>query len=197
MDPEAPLKEYQTMNEQLDPYLHNKDAADPIVEDLSYLRCHSVPTSRQELDKINFINRVKQSLVWKAWTRGYGLAGIQISLPIRAAWYRIRYQQYNICRLLWNPEILDAKQVLYFPHEGCLSLPRQRMTTKRFQKITVKNGDGEIISVSGLEAVVIQHEIDHMNGVLCIDHAVAKEDMPGRNDACPCGSGKKFKKCCM
>jgi len=42
----------------------------------------------------------------------------------------------------------------------------------------------------------MQHEVDHMNGVLCIDRRVKKVVKIGRNEPCPCGSGKKYKKCC-
>ena len=54
---------------------------------------------------------------------------------------------------------------------------------------------------TGLLAVVIQHEIDHLNSVLFMDHIAPKLDRiikkikSGPNDMCPCGSGKKYKKC--
>jgi len=53
-----------------------------------------------------------------------------------------------------------------------------------------------------LECVAIQHEIDHLNGVTIHDNAeplrpMIAEKKPGRNEKCPCGSGKKYKKCCI
>ena len=52
-----------------------------------------------------------------------------------------------------------------------------------------------------LESVCVQHEIDHLNGISCIDKAVDTtirvEKKPGRNEPCHCGSGKKYKKCHM
>ncbi len=51
-----------------------------------------------------------------------------------------------------------------------------------------------------LEAVCIQHEIDHLNGMTIHDRKIATtiraEKKPGRNEPCTCGSGKKYKKCC-
>ena len=52
-----------------------------------------------------------------------------------------------------------------------------------------------------LESICVQHEIDHLNGLTIMD----RENKPqpimsekvGRNEPCPCGSGKKYKKCCM
>ena len=60
--------------------------------------------------------------------------------------------------------------------------------------------------MGGIIAIAIQHEIDHLNGV-CLpwnNDAIEKQNDPiikdseiGRNDPCPCGSGKKYKKCCL
>ena len=51
------------------------------------------------------------------------------------------------------------------------------------------------------ECVCVQHEIDHLNGMRCLDRAVdttyRSEKKPGRNEPCHCGSGKKYKKCCL
>ena len=53
-----------------------------------------------------------------------------------------------------------------------------------------------------LEAVCVQHEIDHLNGMRILDRAQEltirrTERKIGRNEKCPCGSGKKYKKCCI
>ena len=53
-----------------------------------------------------------------------------------------------------------------------------------------------------LEAICVQHEIDHLNGltiydVTCDPKQKKVENKTGRNDQCPCGSGKKYKRCCL
>ena len=54
-----------------------------------------------------------------------------------------------------------------------------------------------------LESICVQHEIDHLNGVTIFERQINKTPIQretikvGRNEKCPCGSGKKFKKCCM
>ena len=52
-----------------------------------------------------------------------------------------------------------------------------------------------------LEAVCVQHEIDHLNGIVCMDRKVnitiVADKKIGRNEPCPCESGKKYKKCCL
>ncbi|MFZ5517494.1 MAG: peptide deformylase [Candidatus Zhuqueibacterota bacterium] len=71
-----------------------------------------------------------------------------------------------------NPEILASEGESVF-EEGCLSIPGIREEVKRPEKITVRytNADGEVIErqIDGLLARVLQHEIDHLNGVLFID----------------------------
>jgi len=169
---------------------------DRVVTDLTVLRQQCRLTSLKELEKINFVKRVKAALN-HTWTNGYGMAAIQIGIPIQAAWFRVPVKQGFVEKLLFNPIVLKTEGVIYFPGEGCLSVPHTRVTTKRARCIKVKNGDGEVIEARDLLAVVIQHEIGHMNGELCIDHATKSEEIPGRNDPCSCGSGKKFKKCCI
>ncbi len=46
----------------------------------------------------------------------------------------------------------------------CLSIPEKWFSTRRYGAIVLKNGDGETIVANGIEAIVIQHEIDHMDG---------------------------------
>ena len=52
-----------------------------------------------------------------------------------------------------------------------------------------------------LESICVQHEIDHLNGITIHDRkretTVKVEKKVGRNDPCSCGSGKKYKKCCL
>ncbi len=72
-----------------------------------------------------------------------------------------------------NPEIIDheGQQI---DEEGCLSLPELTSTVKRYKKITVayQNLEGEKLKLSTEErfAVVLQHEIDHINKTLFLDH---------------------------
>jgi len=83
-----------------------------------------------------------------------------------------------------------------------LSFPGCHKSTVRFSRVKVRYFDENLeertVVVEGLEAVIFQHEIDHLNGVLFKDHVrkpIRVEKVPGRNEPCVCGSGKKFKKC--
>lgn len=79
---------------------------------------------------------------------------------------------------LVNPVILDREKQDH-QEEGCLSLPEVRIDVMRAQNITVNgfNFDGNEVTMllNGMLARVVQHEIDHLNGVLIIDYASSDE----------------------
>lgn len=74
---------------------------------------------------------------------------------------------------LINPEILELEGQVS-SEEGCLSIPGIKETIKRAERVTVRalneNGEEITIDADGFLAIVLQHEIDHLNGVLFIDH---------------------------
>jgi peptide deformylase len=75
---------------------------------------------------------------------------------------------------LANPEILWRSPELTTGNEGCLSLPEHYAEVTRPAKIRLRYLDyqNEIreIEASGLLAMCLQHEIDHLDGVLFVDH---------------------------
>jgi peptide deformylase len=72
-----------------------------------------------------------------------------------------------------NPKIISASLRKVESEEGCLSVPGVYGIVKRNQKVKVKaldrNGNKHLIKASGLQAIIFQHEIDHLDGVLFID----------------------------
>lgn len=84
-------------------------------------------------------------------------------------------------QVLINPEIVKESQKMQSWVEGCLSIPGVDAEVKRDRKVTVKGVDlqNKLVNISadGLLARVLQHEMDHLNGVLFIDHlGVAKRN---------------------
>ncbi len=75
---------------------------------------------------------------------------------------------------LINPEIIWRSEDTVFFNEGCLSLPEQRAEVERFAKVRVHyvdyNGVEQEILADDLLAIILQHEIDHLDGILYIDH---------------------------
>lgn len=104
---------------------------------------------------------------------GIGLAGPQVSTSLRiivVGQGRGKYKAYI------NPEITYHSKDSAVGEEGCLSLPQIFGYVSRAKKIHVKYQDleGNTIKekVKGMDAVVIQHEVDHLDGILFIDRAV-------------------------
>lgn len=167
-----------------------------IITDLNFLKMVSKETSLKEVESRKLVPLIKYALN-KAWTFGYGLAAIQVGIPIAAAWYWLpgeRNSYKGEGHLLINPKIIEMSEPIIKPGEGCLSIPNRMFTTKRYNQITLINEDRKCVA-EGLEAQIIQHEVDHLRGILVSDREY-KSDPIGRNDTCPCGSGKKYKKCC-
>ena len=76
-----------------------------------------------------------------------------------------------------NPEIIASSEMRSVYHEGCLSLPEHFGDVERPAAVTVRyrdeTGDEQEIAAEGLLATCVQHEIDHLNGVLFTDHLSA------------------------
>ena len=106
---------------------------------------------------------------------GIGLAAIQIGEPKRVLVMDLsRGEGPRAPRYFVNPEILWASEELVPYEEGCLSVPEIYDEVERAAKVRVRylDYDGAAIEeeAEGLYAVCIQHEIDHLDGVLFIDH---------------------------
>jgi peptide deformylase len=104
---------------------------------------------------------------------GVGLAGTQLGILRRV----LVFQPSNDAQptALINPEVEWASDDLVVAEEGCLSLPRVSMDVERPLHATLTGLDLDaepvILEASGLEARVLQHEVDHLDGVLILDHA--------------------------
>ena len=108
---------------------------------------------------------------------GVGLAAPQIGVPSRVVIIDTEYGEAPP-RVLVNPEIVSASEETVVEDEGCLSLPGISLDVKRSARVSVKaqNEKGEeytIEDASGLLAKALQHEVDHLNGILFIDHVSA------------------------
>jgi peptide deformylase len=102
---------------------------------------------------------------------GVGLAATQVGVVHRLLVYRV--QQHGELAALINPEIEWSGRDSETAEEGCLSLPGVLVEVDRPVHVRVRAldefGEPILIEASGLEARVIQHEIDHLDGVLILD----------------------------
>jgi peptide deformylase len=108
---------------------------------------------------------------------GIGLAAPQIGLSLRLAVVDLMPDDKPAPITLVNPTIVAASEELATREEGCLSLPGQYADITRPARVTVRytdlDGKRQDIEADGLLAACLQHEIDHLDGVLFTDHLSA------------------------
>lgn len=102
---------------------------------------------------------------------GLGIAAPQVAKSLRLI--IVRYKDDNLAMI--NPIITGRSILKEIDEEGCLSVPNTFGQVKRCKKVTVKyqdaQGKSRQITGQGLFARVIQHEVDHLDGILFIDKA--------------------------
>jgi len=106
---------------------------------------------------------------------GIGLAAIQVGTPKRVVTMDLaKKEEPKNPQVFINPEIVDSSEEKTTHEEGCLSIPEFYGDVERPAQVKVKylglDGKQHEVEANGLFATCIQHEIDHLNGVLFIDH---------------------------
>ena len=107
---------------------------------------------------------------------GIGLAACQVGMLKRMIVYDIRYIEEDAKKeghILINPKIISRSKTMIEVEEGCLSFPDLYKNVVRYEKVTVEytdiNGKKKKINAKDIEAVVLQHEIDHLDGIVFLD----------------------------
>ena len=113
---------------------------------------------------------------------GIGLAAPQINISERLIVMDCGPDDAPELHQMINPEIVGRSDELSILEEGCLSIPDQTAEVERPATVDVRytdiNGAEQMLHCEGLLAACVQHEIDHLNGVLFIDHiSRLKRDM--------------------
>ena len=105
---------------------------------------------------------------------GIGLAAPQVDVGLRLAVVDLMADEKSDPIVLVNPEIVAASEALATREEGCLSLPGHYADVTRPARIKVRYfdqaGAKREIEAEGLLGACLQHEIDHLSGVLFVDH---------------------------
>jgi peptide deformylase len=109
---------------------------------------------------------------------GIGLAAIQVGVDKSLLVYDIAAKEDGRrLNVLINPKIISQEGEIISEDEGCLSVPDFRADVKRAARILVegvdRDGKPQRFEAEGLLAILLQHEIDHLNGTLFIDHVSA------------------------
>jgi peptide deformylase len=106
---------------------------------------------------------------------GIGLAAIQVAVPVRVVVMDLSKREENAePRVFVNPEVTWRSEEISHYEEGCLSIPEIHEEVERPARVKVRyldlDGNLQEVDAEGLFATCIQHEVDHLNGVLFIDH---------------------------
>lgn len=114
---------------------------------------------------------------------GIGLAAVQVGEPLRMLVVDVsKEDEPRAPQVIVNPEIVERSDERSVYEEGCLSIPDYYAEVERPAKVRVRymdrQGKEREVVAEGLLATCLQHEIDHLNGVLFIDHiSRLKRDM--------------------
>jgi peptide deformylase len=136
------------------------------------LRTVSAPVTRFDAALKRFADDMLETM-YKA--PGIGLAAIQVGEPVRMLVIDLaKKDEPKEPHVFINPEILAFGDAPSVYEEGCLSIPDYYADVERPAQVTVRYQDAtgaeKQIEADGLMATCLQHEIDHLNGVLFVDH---------------------------
>jgi len=123
-------------------------------------------------EKIQNLVKDMASIMYQA--PGIGLAAIQVGINKSLLVYDVSPKdEKRSLQVLINPRIIESEGTTISEDEGCLSVPDFKANVKRAASVLVEGFDNKEkllrLEAEGLLAVVLQHEIDHLNGILFID----------------------------
>ena len=172
---EVELEEVEGLEEDEEPRLDPEVAARRAAA-MSFIRRYGDPVLKSRATDVDRFDDALRNQVARMGglmndALGVGLAAPQLGVSARLLVYRVGNDAPLIA--LVNPEVEWSSPDEETMEEGCLSLPGVAVDVERPVHVRVRGQDEEgetrIVEASGLEARVIQHEIDHLDGVLILD----------------------------
>jgi peptide deformylase len=174
---DAEVVEDAPEEERLDPELAARRA-----QALAHVRKFGDPVLRAKARPIEVFDDALREEVGRMGalmhdSMGIGLAATQVGTLHRVLVYRVEHD--SPVNALINPELEWAGKEKEWMEEGCLSLPGVHVDVERPVNVRVRARDPHgapiVVEASGLEARVIQHEMDHLDGVLILDRTTREE----------------------
>ena len=136
------------------------------------LKMKARPVGGADMDQVRALVPRMFEAMYKA--PGIGLAAPQVDVGLRLAVVDLMPGDVRQPMVLVNPEVLQVSTEWATREEGCLSLPNQYADVSRPARVRVGytdlDGKRREIDAEGLMAACLQHEIDHLDGVLFVDH---------------------------
>ena len=136
------------------------------------LRLHSAPVERVDGELLALADDMLETMYDAP---GIGLAAIQIAVPRRLVVIDTsKEENAREPQIFINPQIVWSSDERSVYEEGCLSIPEYYAEVERPARVRVayvgRDGKPQELEADGLLATCLQHEIDHLNGVLFVDH---------------------------
>jgi peptide deformylase len=135
------------------------------------LTTKTAPVERIDADLLRLLDDMLETMYAAP---GIGLAAPQVGVLKRAFVADLGGEGEHAPIYVINPEIIARSEATNLAEEGCLSLPKQFGEVARFDQVRVRYldraGATQEIEAEGLLARCLQHEIDHLNGILFVDH---------------------------
>ena len=139
------------------------------------LKARAKPVGSVDMERVHALLPRMFATMYQA--PGIGLAAPQVGEALRFAVVDLMPDDKPSPIVLINPEVVARSEALATREEGCLSLPGQYADVTRPARVTVRYTDAEgarqQIEAEGLLAACLQHEIDHLDGILFVDHLSA------------------------
>ena len=143
-----------------------------LTEPNKLLRQISKPVDRVGIEEQQLMDDMLETMYA---ANGIGLAAIQIGIPKRIIVMDIsKDENKKEPRYFVNPVIQNKDKIKSIYEEGCLSVPNQFAEIERPKNCDIEyldyNGNKQLLKAEGLLATCIQHEMDHLEGILFIDY---------------------------
>jgi peptide deformylase len=174
----ADTQHHEPLDEAPEPPALDPEATARRRAALAHVRKFGDPVLRTEARRVEVFDRelldeVARMGVLMDDAYGIGLAATQVGILHRVLVYRV--ESDSRVNALVNPVIEWSSKDTEWAEEGCLSLPAVHLDVERPVHVRVRaqdeRGEEILVEASGLEARVIQHEMDHLDGVLILDRA--------------------------
>ncbi|MFA5829813.1 MAG: peptide deformylase [Candidatus Gracilibacteria bacterium] len=141
-------------------------------QDNPILRTPSAVIKKIDKKLLKFIEDMKETMELE---HGVGLAAPQVGVNLRVVVCKFNYDTpHELVVGMINPVIMNKSAIMDLNEEGCLSLPKRFDAIARHSAVTVKfldvKGRQQILKLKNFNARVVQHEVDHVDAHLYIDH---------------------------
>ena len=150
---------------------------DPVLREISAI----VPDPRQEN---LLLSDLRATLHEFQRTHGFGrgISAVQIGEPKRLIYLELGGRSYAI----FNPEYVSRSEATFHMWDDCFSFPNLMVWLKRHQSVRIRyqdqHGDARELDASGDMSELLQHEIDHLDGVLAVDRTVDRNSLMTREE---------------